>query len=245
MLQKTRGIVLHHLKYGDTSLIATIYTESHGRKTFLVQGVYGRKGKFKASFFQPFTLVEIEAYFHPGRDLQRLKEVNLPYPFHSIPFDNTKSAIALFLSEILYKSLREEEANQVLFEYLYHAIQLADVHEAGIANFHLVFLVNLAKYLGFYPENNYSEINNIFDPVNGRFYASLMSQGMQSDREQSYWMHRTLSASFDSLESLQMNHQARNALLKLIVEFYAYHLGGLGNIKSLPVLQSVFDDDNL
>jgi DNA repair protein RecO (recombination protein O) len=242
MLHKTKGIVLHHLKYGDNSLVVTVYTESHGRKTFLVQGVK-HKGKFRPSFFQPFTLLNLEAYINPKRDLQRIKEIALDHAFHSLPFDIAKSAIAIFLSEILYKALREEEANVGLFEYLYHAIQLVDVHEGGIANFHLVFLVNLSKFLGFYPHDNYSETNSIFDTANGKFSPSLLTQDVPSDREQSYWMHRLLSVSFEELETLEMNHRTRNALLVLIIEFYSYHLGGLGNIKSLAVLQSVFEED--
>ena len=241
MLFKTKGIVLNHLKYGDTSLITTIYTEALGRKSFIVQGVYKRKAKFHSNFFQPFTLLELEIDVNPKRELQRIKEINL-YPFHSLPFDVIKSAIALFLSEILYKTLKEEEPNPSLFDYLYHTIQLIDIKDTGIANFHLVFLLNLTKYLGFYPVNNYSEVESLFDPLNGKFSQSLTSSSVNSDRILSQWVNQLLNLSFDDLESLQLNHQTRNSLLKLIIEFYNLHLGGLTNVKSLLILQSVFED---
>jgi DNA repair protein RecO (recombination protein O) len=241
MLYKTKALVLNHLKYGDASLVSTIYTEQLGRKTFLVQGVYGRKSKFHPTFFQPFTLLDLEMYMNPKRELQRIKEVNLDIPFHTIPFDPVKSTIALFLSEILYKVLKEEEANHSLFHYLYHAIQILDTKETGIANFHLVFMLNLTKYLGFYPVDNYSETEIMFDPFNGKFFSYLESQKSDSDKVLSEWMHKLLNASFDELEKLTMNHQIRYSLLRMLIDFYNLHLGGLGNIKSLSVLKNVFE----
>lgn len=240
MLHKTKGIILSHLKYGDTSLIATIYTEALGRKSFLIQGVYKKKSKFHATFFQPFTLLDLEIDHHPKRELQRIKEISI-HPFHSIPFDITKSTIALFLSEILYKTLKEEEPNPALFDYLYHAIQLLDMNETGVANFHLLFLINLAKYLGFYPINNYSASESLFDPVNGRFVHAFNSPAAHADKDLGLRIHQLLNLSFDQLDTLQLNHQLRATLLKILIEFYSLHLSGLNNIKSLPVLQSVFE----
>jgi len=242
MLQKTQGIVLNHLKYGDTSLISTIYTSTHGRKTFLVQGVYKRKSRFHPSFFQPLSLLDLEIYIQPKRELQRIKEVSIDHPFQHIPFDTTKSTIALFLSEILYKTLKEEEPNPQLFDYLYHALQFLDINTDGSANFHLVFLINLTRYLGFYPINNYSEINCLFDSLNGKFSPYLTSLQSESDRLTSLWIHRLLETSFEKLNSLTMNHQTRNNLLLLLIEFFNLHLGGLGGIKSHSVLQSVFEE---
>ncbi|HEY4788998.1 MAG TPA: DNA repair protein RecO [Bacteroidales bacterium] len=242
MFYKTKAIVLNHLKYGDTSLVVTIYTEALGRKSFLVQGVYKKKSKFHATFFQPLTILDLEVDINPKRELQRIKEISFNTPFHSIPFDITKSAISLFLSEVLHKTLKEEEPNPPLFDYLYHTIQLLDINDTGVANFHLVFLINLTKYLGFYPVNNYSEIDCIFDPVNGKFFSALTSQSLNSDKVLSSWMSRLLNLSFEELETLHMNHQIRNSLLKFIIEFYNLHLGGLTNVKSLPVLQSVFEE---
>jgi DNA repair protein RecO (recombination protein O) len=242
MIHKTKAIALHHLKYGDTSLVATMYTEHFGRKSFLVQGVYRPKSKFHPIFFQPFTLLDLEVYINPKRELQRIKEQNLHHPFHSLPFDTTKNAIALFLSEILYKVLKEEEPNPVLFSYLFHAIHILDITDTGTANFHLVFLINLTKYLGFYPENNYSGLNCIFDPANGKFSPPSLLQTGFPDNTLSHLVHRLLAISFEGMEELAINHQTRNSLVKLLIDFYNLHLGGLGNVKSLPVLQSVFED---
>lgn len=240
---KTRGIVFNHIKYGDTSVVTTIYTELHGRKTFLVQGVYKRKSKFHSSFFQPLTLVNLEMNVKEGRDLQRIKELGLAQPFNSIPFNTAKIAIAIFISEVLYKCIREEENNQVLFDFLYNSIYLLDIFDRSIANFHIVFLLKLTKYLGFYPDNNYSPINNMFDTMNGRFYHHIFSKGDQFEEEVSYFLHQMLDQSFDSFNSIALTHNQRNGLLKKIIEFYSLHMQGLGEIKSLAILQSVFANE--
>lgn len=241
MLYKSKAIVLHHLKYGDSSLVVTMYTEQAGRKSFLVQGVYKRKTKFPPTFFQCFTLLDLQVYLNPKRELQRIKELTLSQPFYSIPFDTTKSAITLFLGEILYKILKEEEANPLLFNFIYHAIELLDVKDSGIANFHLVFMINLSKHLGFYPIDNYSELNCIFDPVNGRFLPDIAMQTSEDDKKLSFWVHQLLNTPFDKMEGLELSHKTRSALLKWLIDYYNHHLGGLNSVKSLSVLQSVFE----
>jgi len=242
MLHKTKAIVLNHLKYGDSSLITSIYTETHGRKTFLIQGFYKRKSKFHSTFLQPLSLLDLEIDVNPRRELQRIKEISFAYPFRAIPFDTVKASVALFLAEILYKTLKEEESNTPLFDFIYHAIQILDMKDMGVANFHLIFLINLTKHLGFYPIDNYSETNCIFDTVNGRFYQNIPAQFSESDRLLSAWIHNLLNTSFEQLETLQLNHFTRNGLLKLLIDFYHFHLGSLGEIKSLPVLKSVFEE---
>ena len=242
MLYKTRAIVLSHLKYGDNSLIATLYTETHGRKAFLIQGFTSRKSKFHATFFQPLTLLNLEIDISPKRELQRIKEISFAHSFQTIPFDTVKRAVTLFLAEVLYKTLREEEPNPSLFEYVYHTFQLLDIKENGSANFHLLFLMHLTKHLGFYPIDNYSETNCVFDTVNGRFYQFISSQSKAGDQTNSFLIHKLLSLPFDQLELLQLNHLTRNSLLSFIIEFYQVHLGSLGEVKSLPVLQSVFEE---
>ena len=242
MLYKTKAIVLNHRKYGDNSLIATLYTETLGRKAFLIQGFYSRKSKFHTTFFEPLTLLNLEADINPKRELQRIKEISFAQPYQSIPFNYVKQAIILFLAEILYKTLKEEESNPALFEYVYHTLQLLDAQEDGIANFHLLFLMHLTKYLGFFPIDNYSESDCVFDTVNGRFYQNIPAQFSESDRLLSAWIHNLLNTSFEQLETLQLNHFTRNGLLKLLIDFYHFHLGSLGEIKSLPVLKSVFEE---
>ena len=118
MLQKTRGIVLNNLKYGEKSLITTIYTELLGRKSFMVQHVFTKNSGFHSSFFQPLTMLNIQVDQKPNRDLQRIREVSLIQPFLTIPFDGSKRSITFFLAEMLLKTIKEEEANTGLFQFI-------------------------------------------------------------------------------------------------------------------------------
>lgn len=240
MLQKTKGIVLNSIKFGEKGLVTTIYTELLGRKSFLVQGVFSQRPRFHPSFFQPFTLLDIQVDQKPTRELQRIKEAVLIQPFQTIPFDVSKRAITLFLTEILSKTIKEEEANQVLFQYLYTCIELLDLNNSAIANFHLVFLVNYSKYLGFYPVDNYSDVNCLFDVVNGKFNQKVIQQE-RTDKGISFLIHKLLNVNFHDMETLQLDHQKRMVLMKVIIDYYNLHLGRIGEIKSLAVLQSLFE----
>ena len=119
MLHKTRGIVLHSIKYGDSGIITSIYTELFGRVSFIMQGIRSKKSLVKGSYLQSLFLVEMELYYKPGRELHRIREIKNAVPFASIPFEIAKSTQAIFLAEVLNKILREEEPQQKLFEFLY------------------------------------------------------------------------------------------------------------------------------
>src|SRR3990172_7140574 len=122
MIYKTRGIVLHHIKYSETSVIAKIYTELFGLQSYLINGVRSQKAKVKANLLQPLSLVDMIVYHKEKKGLQRIRDVSGNPPLSSIPYDFPKSSVALFIAEILYKSIREEEANTNMFEFIFHSI---------------------------------------------------------------------------------------------------------------------------
>ena len=151
MLTKTQAIVLHSLKYGESKLIVDMFTRMHGRQSFIVSIPKTNKGKMKKQFFQPLTLLEIETDIRPKLQLQKLDDVRLAVPFTSIPFEPDKLAIALFVAEFLYYALRSEQRNELLYDYLENSILWLDGQQNRFANFHLVFLLRLTRFLGFYP----------------------------------------------------------------------------------------------
>jgi DNA repair protein RecO (recombination protein O) len=242
MYFKSKAIVLNQIKYSDTSIITTLYTDVFGRQSFLVQGAYRKKSKLPAIFFQPLTLLEIEVSISPKRDLQRIKDAAILHPFHAIPFQPDKGAIALFLSEIFYKTLREEEGNPAMFEFLENAIQFMDRMEHGVANFHLWLMLHFSKYLGFFPIDNFSNVNCVFDLQNGRFYNPALISVSNAERDLAQWIHQLITLSPENIPSLELNHRLRNDIISLLIEYYHIHLGHLGPIKSLPVLQGVFGE---
>ena len=151
MLQTTQGIVLRTVKYADTSMIADLYTRESGRTSFVVRLPRTRKAAVKPVLFQPLALVELVADFRPTATIYRVREAKSAYPFASLPYDPCKSAIALFLAEFLCRAVREEAENHPLYAYLWHSIVWLDECREGFANFHLVFLMRLARFLGLAP----------------------------------------------------------------------------------------------
>lgn len=221
MLQKTKGIVLHNLKYGDSSIIAHIYTREFGRQSYLINGVRSKGSKFHYNNFQPLTILDLQVDHKPTRDLQRLRELHIAHPFHHIHTEVVKNTIALFIGEVLYKVLTDVESNHALFDYLEGAIQILDYCEEGCSNFHLIFLVQFTRFIGIYPENN-AELDH-YQPENT-----------------SIALHDLLNIKLKDLHQLNVSKIERNQLIKDMINYYYYHLEGMGKISSLEVLQEVF-----
>lgn len=240
MLNKTRGIVLSHLKYSDSSIIAHIYTEGFGRLAIMVKGVRSKRAPGKISLFQPLFLVEMEIYHKSRRDIQTLKEIRNYKPFNSIPYDIRKSTIALFLAELLSKSLKEEEANPKLFDFLVNAIQWFDLMEEGIHNFHLCFLAELTKYLGFYPDSSNGEHTTYLDLQNGVFVEAkpLHSNHLSGDRSTNF--HQLLKSTLQNFIDPGWSKASRINLLDDLIEYYRLQIDSLGPVKSIQVLKEVF-----
>ncbi len=158
----TKAIVLSSLKFSDTSLIVKCYTEEEGLKSYLIRGILKpKKGGLKAAHFQPLTQLNIVANHNTKSTLNSIKEVQVLYPYKTIHSDIVKQSVVLFLSEMLSNSIQEEEQNTNLYNYLETAFIWLDAHDK-ISNFHLLFLLNLTSFLGFYPdtsENNKTGFN--------------------------------------------------------------------------------------
>lgn len=241
MLQKTVGIVLHTLKYNDTSNIAEIYTELSGRASFLVSIPRSRKASVKSVLFQPLALIEFEADYRPNVTLHKIKEAKSFYPFSSIPYDPFKSAIALFLAEFLYRAVREESENRPLFAYLRHSISWLDSCASGYANFHLVFLMRLSRFLGLYPNLDDYHAGDYFDLLNGSFTSSrpqLHSFYIQPGEAER--LTQLMRMNYDTMHLFGMNRTERARCLSILNEYYRLHLPDFPILKSLSVLQELF-----
>ncbi len=240
MLHTVRGVVLHHIRYKESSAIVYVYTDLFGRQAYLVNNIKGKKAKFRSNLFQPLSLLEIEAYHKERSELQRLKEIQNYIPYRSIPIDPYKRGQAMFLAEILYKVLREEDPNPNLFHFLEHSLQLLDIAEEHTVNFHLLFLVQLTRYLGFYPDNQYGEDRNLFDMRNGHFKDAISLHPDFFDQACSTALNLLLNATFESLDKLKINQEVRGRFLEYLMDFYRLHMSSFGKVKSLAVLNEIF-----
>ncbi len=243
MIHKVKGVVLHHIKYKESSAIIYVYTDLYGRQAYLVNNIRGRRSRFSGNLLQSLTLLEIEAYHKEGKDLQRVKEISNYIPYRTIPFDMHKNSQTLFLAEILYKVLREEDPNTELFGFLENSLQLLDVSQENMTNFHLLFLVQLTKYLGFYPENNFGEDRRGFDMRNGEFSNGSGIHPDYFDKKSAVLMNKLLKCSFAGLSEMTVLQEDRQKFLENILDYFRLHMYGFGTVKSLAVLQEIYREE--
>lgn len=242
MLQKTKGIVLRTLKYKDTSIIADIYTEVAGRASFLISVPRSRKAAVKSVLFQPLSLVELEVDFRPNTSIYKVKEAKSFYPFSTLPYEPYKSAIALFLSEFLYRAVREEVENRPLFAYLQHSMIWLDECRDGFANFHLVFLMRLSRFLGLYPNLEDYQRGDYFDLQNACF-TSLRPQlhSHYIGPEEASRLTMLMRMNYETMHLFAMNRVERARCLTIMNEYYRLHLPDFPVLKSLEILKELFD----
>ncbi|MEA3318134.1 MAG: DNA repair protein RecO [Bacteroidota bacterium] len=237
---KTKAIVLHHIKYSDNSYIVNMYTQQIGRQAFMVKGVGAKKSKIKANILQPLTLLEIEFEHKSNKNFQYLKNISILNPASTIIFDISKLSIAFFWAEIINKSILEEEKNTNLFDYVFSSIKMLDIKTQGLANYNIYFIIHLTKYLGFFPNNNYNDISKYFDIKTGDYKQIRPMHTFTIDKKESILLSNFLQYSDNQCENLKISKEYKNNLLKTIIDYYSIHVVNFKNIKSLEVLQEVF-----
>ncbi|MEK6615384.1 MAG: DNA repair protein RecO [Bacteroidota bacterium] len=240
MIYKTRGIVLRTTDFSDTSIIAKIYTELFGTQSYLIKGAKRKKAPVKANLFQPLSLLELVVYKKEKKHLQTIKEARPEIHFASIPHESAKTSILFFLNEIVLKCLQEEEKNPELFSFLHESIQTLDAAEKNYSNLHLIFLLRFSKFLGFFPQGNFSETNSIFDLHAGKF---IDKEPMYPDflgKENSKLLSKLIFSNYYSMDNLALSGEKRKNLLNIILRFYELHLAHMGRISSHKVLEQVF-----
>lgn len=238
MIEVTKAIVINTIKYGDTSLIATCYTEKAGIKTYILKGALSsKKGKLKPAYFQPLNQLTFTANHNNKGSLNTIRDIEVTNFYVAIYSDIKKQSIALFLAEILYYSIKEEEQNRSLFSYLETSFLWLDTHN-NISNFHLLFLLNLTKYLGFYPETN--EVANLyFDLAEGNFVKSRNINTVQGENLVQF--KKLFGINFDTLHKVDFTALNRQSILSILIQYFELHLAGFKKPKSLAVLKSVFN----
>lgn len=238
MLITTQAIVFHSIKYGEADLIVKCYTKGAGIRTYLIRGILkSKKGKLRASLFQPLTQLEIVASHRDKGSMEYLREAKVSFPYHSLHTDVIKSAVVFFLAEMLRNTIVEEEPNEALFHFLENSFSWFDINDKA-ANFHLLFLLRLTKYLGFYPSDIQEE---------AAFFN--LEEGVFTNRktgEYCIWgenldlLKNLLGINFEGLAHIKLNHTRRIGFLLILLDYYELHIQGFRRPKSLSVLNEIF-----
>jgi DNA repair protein RecO (recombination protein O) len=240
MIIKTRAIVLHSFKFGENKFIVDLFTEEQGRVSFIAPISSSTKAKIKKQYFQPFSIIEIEYDYRQKKTLQQFKDVGVVYPYVSIPFDSYKLAISLFLAEFTSYAIRDEQKNVPLFEYVVNSLQWLDGCNVGFSNFHLVYMIHLLKFIGFYPNLDDYEKGFYFDMRSG-CYTSLVP----FHREYLSVGDTSLLATFcrmdySNMHIFKMSHVDRNRLVDVVLSYYRLHVPKFTELKSYDVLKELY-----
>ncbi|HYG18712.1 MAG TPA: DNA repair protein RecO [Ohtaekwangia sp.] len=220
MLHKTRGIVFRFTRYGETSIIVNVFTEAFGLQTYIANGVRSKSSRNKIALYQPLTLLDLVVYHRPQANINRIKEIKCLYAYKTLATDVRKSAIAMFLNEVLNKVVKDESHAQEIADFLIASFIALDTQIAQFENFHLIFLVQLSRFLGFGAHH--------VDEVLGPRLANPLVEEI---------IRRLLVA--DYAEVIAMTNVQRREILELIISFFADHIETMGEIRSLQILREV------
>ena len=240
MLATTEGIVLHTLKYGESSVISAIYTRNFGRQSFMINAARSKRSKNRAGILQPLFLVDLVTYQKQSREVQRVKEIKNNPTYQNIPFDMVKSAQIIFLAEMLYKTLREEEGSPELFDFLKNTLLYFDLMEKNTANFHLFLLFRLTEYLGFLPDVRKQGFENWFDLKKGEVVSFEPAHPYYIHKEATVYLCELGNLKLKEISDWKIPGRIRDYLLTKMIDYYEFHFQNLGEIKSYKVLKEVF-----
>ncbi len=239
MLHKTRGIVLKTTDYGESSVIVQVFTEKMGLQSYIINGVKKPKAKISRNMLQPLHLLDMVVYHKSAGNVQRISELKTSPVLQSIPYDVIKSSMAIFLNEVLYKSIKQQTADEHLFDFVFSAIEWLDHQSGGLANFHLLFLIKLTRYLGFYPDRYQVNDADYFDLKDGVFKRYKPDSLLYLSPPHTQNFGRLLQCSFENLSTLKLSNDERRYLIAKLLEYYALHIEGFGNIRSHEILEEV------
>lgn len=239
MLHKTRGIVLKTTDYGESSVIVQVFTEKLGLQSYIINGVKKPRAKISRNMLQPLHLLDMVVYHKAAGNVQRISELKTSPVLQTIPYDMVKSSMAMFLNEVLYKSIKQQTADEHMFDFVFSAIAWLDHQHEGLPNFHLLFLAKLTRYLGFYPDRYLLNEADYFDLKDGVFKKYKPDSILYLSPPHTQNFVRLLQCSFENLALLKFSNDERRYLIAKLLEYYALHIESFGNIRSHEILEEV------
>lgn len=240
MLEKLNGIVLHILRYSDKNSIVHVLTDRCGRMSFLLPQGATKSARMRNAMFMPLSIIEFEAKILPGRDLHTFKDARCVYPLADLYTDPSKNAVAMFISELLARSIQESEENTPLFRFIQASILLLNNMETGIANFHIWFLYNLGAFLGIQPDIDSYENGCWFDMVNGVFTHERPLHPHSLSPQDAPIIVMLSRMTSQNLHLFKFNRAQRGEILDIALAYYRLHNSMIGNLRSPEILKQLF-----
>ena len=243
MTHKTKGIVLRTIKYGETSLVVTVFTELFGLQTYMVNGVRTtKKSSAKANHFQPGAILDLVVYHSDQKSMQRIKEFKWDFLFQEVLSDVIKNSLALYIVELLQKCLKQPEQNISLFHFCEDILIQLDAAEKEVtANFALYFSLQLPQFFGFKMNDNYEDGLNILDLLEGNFVAKNPEHPHFIEGKYAEMTSQLLKAMHPfELTQFKFHQDTRRALLQHYLNYYSLHISDFGQMKTLTILQEIF-----
>lgn len=235
----TRCIVLRTIKYGDNSIIADLLTREWGRLSVAVKVGAGGNGRRRRLMFQPLNILEITCKRRQGKQLTLVTEERMAEAYTSLPFNGIKMSIAFFAAEFLLHATRDIQADEPLFDFIENSLLWLDTADHGVANFHLMLMLHLSKFIGFYPDTESYAVGYGFDLREGRFcsHAPIHRDYLQPQDAEKILQLMRMSA--HNMHLFRMTRAERNRITDTILHFYRLHIPAFPELRSLDILREL------
>jgi DNA repair protein RecO (recombination protein O) len=239
MLHKTRGIVFKCTNYAESSVVVQVYTEKFGLQSYIINGVKKPRAKISRNMLQPLYLLDMIVYHKAGGNIHRISELKNAPALQTIAYDVVKTSIIMFLNEVLYKAVKHQDADENLFGFIFHAVEWLDHAHEGLANFHMLFLLKLTRYMGFYPEVNQDINADFFDMKEGVFKRYKPNHALYLSPPHTQNFNMLLQYSFENMHQLKLVKDERRYLIAKLLEYYSLHIENFGFVHSHEILEEV------
>lgn len=232
---KARGIVLHSMKYGERKLIIHIFTAQYGRRSYITKLSANNNGR---GLYQPLFILDFDAWAGRG-ELHNIEQPQMAFCLADMPFDIVKSTIALFLSELLYRLIKEGEPDPGLYRFVEESVAELDGMGDGVANFHLWFLVRLTEYMGYAPQDNY-EAGFSLDYRNGTYTQQPPQHTLAMPPAEATLFHTLGGCMAQELSGIGLAREQRVSMLERLTDLYGFHTDAIYSVNSLRILSEIF-----
>jgi DNA repair protein RecO (recombination protein O) len=239
MLHTTRGLVFHTTRYSDTSAVAKIYTEEFGLMSFLVKGLYSRKSHLRAAMFGHLALLDLIVERREHKTLHYIRDINLNRSIPDFNESMPRNAVVLYLNELLYKCIKEEECNRPLFSFIIESLQKLGNRELPVQSFHILFMLKLTRFLGFSPRLAKTDAGSFFDMEEGLFLDSEPLHRYYISGQPAAALEQLQSMDWEDLKDFSIPAPVRDELLDRLLDYYRLHIPDMGEMKSVKVLHEL------